>query len=229
MYAPRRHVRRLLLPPGWVALGFLLLLGCQALLTHRRQLQPYSVMQLAMLPLQPDKAISRRVPVYGSITELNKFRPWRDAEFTGTSIKDFINAASAETAIEAIKADTGQAGGVRIRFGQHATYSNLIRVLDMMNYLNQKIYWLDIRHNPTTLYAITNKYVPIKSSAFPALGCLLYNDVFLPSPPAPTWRQLLIKEIAGIWQQAWRLTTLLFIVIIVLSIYRLAYLRPTAH
>jgi len=32
MYVPRRHYRRLLLPPGWVALRFLLLLGCQVLL-----------------------------------------------------------------------------------------------------------------------------------------------------------------------------------------------------
>lgn len=35
LFLPRRYYRRLLLPLGWVALGFLLLLGCQALLSHR--------------------------------------------------------------------------------------------------------------------------------------------------------------------------------------------------
>lgn len=229
MYVPRRHSRRLLLPPGWVALGFLLLLGCQVLLAHRRQLRLPNVIQLQMPPWKPNKGNNWGVPVYGSKTELNSFRPWRDAEFTGAPVNDFINAASAETAVEAINADTSRAGGVRIRFGRQATYSNLIKVLDMMNYLNQKRYWLDIRHNPTTLYAITNKYVPIKAGDFPALRCLLYDDVLMPSPPAPTWKELLITGITNLWQQAWRPTTLLFTALIALSFYRLARPRLAAR
>ncbi|MGI4736024.1 MAG: hypothetical protein ACRYG7_12685 [Janthinobacterium lividum] len=54
MFLPRRHYRRLLLPPGWVALGFLLLLGCLALLSHRQQLRLENVLQLTMPRLTLD-------------------------------------------------------------------------------------------------------------------------------------------------------------------------------
>jgi hypothetical protein len=227
MYAPRRHSRRLLLPPGWVALGFLLLLGCQALLAHRQQLRLPNVIQL-QLPPWKSKGDSWGVPVYGPMSKINSFRPWHDAALTGAPLNDFINATSAEVAVKAINADTNRAGGVRIRFGQHTTYSNLVSVLDMMNYLNHKRYWLDIRHNPVTLYAITNQYVPVKTNGFSLLGgCLLYDDVYIPTPPVSTWEQILIRDISSLWQKAWRLPTLLFIVLITLSIYRLARPRPS--
>ena len=224
MYLPRRHSRRLLLPPGWVALGFLLLLGCQALLTHRRQMRLPNVMQLQMLPWKPSKGDTWSVPVYGSKVELNNFRPWRDAEFTGAPINDFANAAFTETAIKAIKADTSQAGGVRIRFGQHAAYSNLIRVLDMMNYLNQKRYWLDIRHNPTTLYAITNK--PLPASAYVSVfvcGTPNYIESYTIPPVEPVFWQRLMD----LWHRDWRPSAMLFAVIVSLSCYQVARPRPS--
>ena len=64
-------------------------------------------------------------------------------------------------------ADTGHAGGVRIRFLPGATYANLVKVLDIMNYTNQKKYWLDIQHKPVTLYAITEKQLPEREAVKP--------------------------------------------------------------
>jgi len=53
----RRFRRPLLLPPGWVALGFLLLIGCLLLQAHWRQLRLVNVVQLTMPPLRADTAL----------------------------------------------------------------------------------------------------------------------------------------------------------------------------
>ena len=159
MLVPRRMRRRLLLPPGWVALGFLLLLGCQALQPWAGQLKQWNVMQITMprmsIRLKPEEGQQYKKDYsmpYMALPELNKIRPWHDAEFKGELLSDFFNAATTESAIRKIIADTSHAGGVRIRFLPGATYANLVKVLDIMNYTNQKKYFLDIHHRPTTLY-----------------------------------------------------------------------------
>ena len=167
--------RQLLLPPGWVALGFLLLLGCQALQPWEHQLKLYSVVRLTMPPLKADTSYLHFLKKYkvhilkdeydpyatawsthAAIT-LQKMRPWYDTEFRGSELLDFLNLNATEFLIRKIIADTSHAGGVRIRFWPGATYANLVGVLGLMNYTGQKKYWLDIRHYPTTLYAITTK------------------------------------------------------------------------
>lgn len=162
MKMPRRVRRRLLLPPGWVALGFLLLLGCQLLQQWERKLRQMSVLQLTMPKLKLTPADSENYDkeyriVYKPLAELNKLRPWHNTDFRGSRLLDFLNANATESSIKRIIADTSQAGGMRIRFWPGATYANLVSVLDVMNYTGQKKYWLDIRHYPTTLYAITTK------------------------------------------------------------------------
>jgi hypothetical protein len=233
MYAFRRHSRRLLLPPGWVALGFLLLLGCQALLAHRRQVQQYGVMQLMMPAIKQDTAMARFITKdydmpYRLLSELDAARKWHTVDYWGRFLTDADNARYIKAAVQLIKADSAHDGGVRIRLHEHATYANLVEVLGIMNICKQPRYFLDIRHQPTTLYAITNKYVPVKTSNYSLVGgCVLYDDVFIPTPPVPTWEQILSRDISSLWQKAWRLPTSLFIVLIALSFYRLARPRPS--
>ncbi|NML65494.1 hypothetical protein HHL22_09790 [Hymenobacter sp. RP-2-7] len=86
---------------------------------------------------------------------INHMRPWHTVDFGGQPLVDFFNAQAIESAIRLINADSSRAGGVRIRFRAGTTYANLVKVLDMMNYTNQKKYWLDNRHQPATFYAIT--------------------------------------------------------------------------
>ena len=157
MKMPRRVRRCLLLPPGWVALGFLLLLGCQALQPWAGPLTRWNVMQLTMPPLHTTELAPWNEVIYKSADQLNDFRLWHTAELIGSDLPDFLNTATIEAAVKKIIADTAHAGGVRIRFRPGATYSNLVKVLDIMDYTNQKKYWLDIRHYPTTLYAITDQ------------------------------------------------------------------------
>jgi len=222
MLVPRRVRRRLLLPPGWVALGFLLLLGCQALQPWRKELIPYSMMQMTMPALHVDKLAAWNKVVYQAPAQLDTFRTWYTIDFKGQRLSDFFSAAATESAIRKIIADTSHIGGVRIRFLPGATYANLVKALDIMNYTNQKKYWLDIHHQPTTLYAIT--VLPTYLKSVPVFSCGTMDYIECTMPKQPGFQQVL----AGFWKtlksppgHLWVPVTLLLAVISCLSIWRL--------
>lgn len=229
MLVPRRVRRRLVLPPGWVALGFLLLLGCQALQPWAGRLKRWNVMQITMPKL---KLIPKEFRLYNdnnysipceTVVELHKIRPWHNAEFNGEPLFDFLNAATTESAIRKIIADTNHAGGVRIRFLPGATYANLVKALDIMNYTNQKKYWLDIHHQPTTLYAITLRQENIKRNVSPAyVGCCTCGPYLLQPSDKTAWR----LEFQNLWLKNWRPVTLLLSLICILSFWRLMHYKP---
>jgi len=211
-----------------------------------RQLKQWNVMQLTMPPLKADtsyvhflKEHSVGIPgeEYNPYTTawstsaaiaLRKMRPWHDTEFRGSSLLDFLNANATESAIRKIIADTSHAGGVRIQFLPGATYANLVKVLDIMNYTNQKKYWLDIRHEPTTFYAITDK--PLPRDTTPVFIC-----GFVASKPQPiksTFQRLVVEvgqKISSLQNQAWRLPILLLVIISSLSLWRMVYHKPNYH
>ncbi|MDJ0364692.1 hypothetical protein QMK33_05965 [Hymenobacter sp. H14-R3] len=162
MFIPRRVRRRLLLPPGWVALGFLLLLGCQALRQWQAQLKQWRFIPITVPARLINQLYTWNAIVYQPVSKLNTLRPWHDITFKGRELPDFFSAAATESAIRQVMADSGHAGGVRVRFWPGATYANLVKVLNIMNYTNQKKHWLDIRQQPLTLYAITDKLLPVK-------------------------------------------------------------------
>jgi hypothetical protein len=230
---PRRFRRPLLLPPGWVALGFLLLLGCLVLRTHWRQLRPVNVVQITMPPLKLDTAmitfyrehrIKQGIAEYNIYTEagaknalvkINRMRPWHTVNFGGQPLADFFNAQVIESTIYAINADLSHAGGVRIRFRAGTTYANLVKVLDIMNYTNQKRYWFDNRQQPTTFYAITNKELPRRLRQ-PLLECACCNGVIKVPPSPPLWQHFW----ATYRPLAWRLPWLLLLALEALIIYK---------
>jgi hypothetical protein len=244
MIVPRRVRRRLLLPPGWVALGFLLLLGCQALQPWERQLKQWSVMQLTMPPLKVDTSYTRflreyrtskhknELDIYATplpiipASALQKMRPWHTVNFYGNRLADFFSAATTESAVRKIIADTANAGGVRIRFQSGAIYANLVTVLDIMSYVNQKKYFLDIHHRPITLYAITNR--PSRTKPVVSFSCgTRYLELREPLAKVD-WREAL----EGYWRalqmlanQQWRTSAVLLVVIISLSCWQLSRSR----
>jgi hypothetical protein len=178
MYLSRRHYRRLLLPPGWVALGSLLLLGCQVLLTHRRQLLPKAVLQLAMPVLekvaakQQRKGNSTGYLFSNPLASIKTATHWQDAALIGRPAKDSVSEAAIEAMVTAMQADNGHARGVRVRLSTGATYSNLVSLLAMMNRLNQPKYWFAIEHQPLTFYAVNDKAV--KSRRLPTSQLIYY-------------------------------------------------------
>lgn len=241
MIMPRRVRRRLLLPPGWVALGFLLLLGCQALRPWDKQLKQRNVLQVTMPPLKADTSYLHFLKKYAphpSNTAYNPYttpwseevagvlqtmRPWHDVEFLGHYLPDFFSAATTEAAVRRIIADTSHAGGVRIRFLSGAAYANLVKVLDIMGYTNQKKYWLDLRQYPLTLYAITDRPEHAEKTA-PLFSC---GTWYLESPPHPQkigFQERLTKfgeKALLLMNQPWQASSLLLAIISSLSLGQL--------
>jgi len=239
MPKPRRVHRRLILPPGWIALAFLLLLGCQALQQWGRQLKNWNVLQVTMPPLKVDtsyvhslkentqQVIRNEFNLYVTplstvgASMLQKMRPWHSVEFNGNSLTTFLSAAATESAIQKIIVDTSHAGGVRVRFLPGATYANLVRVLDIMSYTNQKKYFLDIWHQPATLYAITNEPLPIHSAPLFMSGCIR----LMPPPPVKTTLHQLLAEfwqqVESLGGQTWRLPVALLIMLSILNFRQL--------
>jgi hypothetical protein len=240
MIVPRRVRRRLLLPPGWVALGCILLLGCQALQPWCGQLKRWNVLRLIIMPLKADTSYLRFLkslsaskvrnefnpyvtPLPGiSTSVLQKLRPWHTVDFSGQRLADFLSAAAVESATRRIIADSGHAGGVRVRFLPGATYTSLVRVLDIMNYTSQKKYFLDIHHYPTTLYAITDPLSYGKPE--PTFVCgtpyrepyILPRNVGLREMGIEFWEKLL-----ALVSKPWRMLAVWLVIIGSLSIWRL--------
>ena len=164
------------MPSGWLAGWFLLVLFfCKGLFpvppappeTGIRWPTPIGgscdggMLRLNLFPLTPDSAArSRKEPFYQTPAELDSIRPWHEVEFTGRSLLDFMAFEQTIQLVKVIQADTSHAGGVRIRFQRHATFSSLVAVLDALNILNQQHYWLNVKYEPLTLYVITNEPTP---------------------------------------------------------------------
>ncbi len=224
MRVPRRCRRRLLLPPGWVALGFLLLLGCQALQPWRGQLRLWNMLQVTMPPLKPVDGMPWNHVVYRSPLQLNHFRGWHEVKLAGQLLPDFLSFNQLEAAIRVVQLDTLHAGGVRVRFGPQATYANLVQVLDCMLYTGQRKYWWDIRSKHTVFYAITEKWVPPTPSSRPLLFiCGTRNATFHleDSPTEPAWWTAM-KELS---QPVWRGTLFGWMLLAGLSFRRIVSLQ----
>ncbi|RZK25208.1 MAG: hypothetical protein EOO63_16345 [Hymenobacter sp.] len=162
-----------MLPSGWLVGWFLLVLFfCKGLFPMPLELSETNIqwpapigsscdggmLRLTLFPLNPDAAMRRKGGMlFKTPAELDTVRPWHEVEFIGQPIPDFVAFDNVIQFVKAIQADTSHEGGVRIRFQQHATFSSLVASLDILGTLNQKRYWLDIKHEPLVLYVITNK------------------------------------------------------------------------
>jgi hypothetical protein len=119
------------------------------------------MLPLTLQPLHPRSAQRRLLDYpYKMAIEVDAVQRWHNVDYTGAPITDFIAFASVSASIQAIKADTSHRSGVRICFQQRATFNSLVATLDILVTLSQDRYcryWLDIKHEPLTLYAITTQ------------------------------------------------------------------------
>lgn len=236
MYVSRRHTRRLLLPPGWVALGFLLLLGCQLLLAHWRQMQVTTVLQLQMPVLErvaatyPVGNIMRKFS--NTLSRIKRETNWHTVYFDGDKLSQFMNDAEVAKAMSSIAADNTHARGVRIYFRPGTTYGNLVSLLDLINRLGHQRYWFDVEHQPTTFYAVNSQALrPIREEGLtPRYVPLCMSPIvgkYEPPISVPSSWQIAQQDFADLWQQPWRLSTILIATIAALNVYRLARPRPS--
>jgi hypothetical protein len=160
MYAPRRHSRRLLLPPGWVALGSLLLLGCQVLLAHRRQMLPQRMIELWMpflskaeiRPPLTDLSALERLRLYNPVAALKPAIRWHYVSFTGNPLNDSLSRVALNKIVLLIRANIGGAEGVQVRFGAGATYDSMIYSLT----ISQEGCWFINNGQTSTFYIVSD-------------------------------------------------------------------------
>lgn len=200
-YQPRRYRRKLLFPPGLLALAGLLWLGCVALRPWQDALKRRSVLQLIVVPLHPS-SIWDGSPLL-SLSKINAFRPWRDAILEGnkkTSAR-LPQRAFITNVVRTMMADSAHAGGVRIHFASSTQYSDFIFVLDLLKRENVKQYWLDNRRGPATFYAFTEVRLRMGQGGIPELICGCCNSASTPSP-VPFWDGF-DNMVVSFWQFTW--------------------------
>ena len=160
----RRHRRRLLFPPGLLALAGLLWLGCVAIRSWQEELMRKSVVQLTIPSLHIDKnsPFYSNSPVLLSPRALDRFRLWHDVYFNGQRHNDSINLLKLNRTVAYMQAHASRNNGIRIRFSPNAKYTHLIAALNSMLKYDVQKYWLDIKHQPTALYTFTTPPVAEK-------------------------------------------------------------------
>lgn len=160
---PRRSHRRLLLPPGWVALGFLLQLGCVALGTHWRQLQVMNVVQVTMPALHPASGeyypCQIRFTLQYARQQVRQIPYWQTLVFTGRST-DSLVARQVRPAVISLKNSLQQRRGLAIRLAPATRYKHLVFVLDLLAQQDIKKYYFDNHQVPFVVYALSNRFLP---------------------------------------------------------------------
>ena len=170
----RRHRRRLLLPPGLVALAGLLLLGCLALRPWQERLRRHSWIELRLPPRPVSDliwpTIDREEPCldYKTIRILKKefryslfphYRQWSTLTIGQSQQADSLAIRRLRTLLHSVGAHPNWgSGGLRIYFTPNAHYSSLINVLDLANRYRLQQYFVDINHQPITFYAYTSYF-----------------------------------------------------------------------
>ena len=160
----RRFRRRLLLPPGWLVLSFLLLLGCLLLRAQEQRLRPANVLQLTM-PQRPrrqraDEQAQAAFSIYAVRQQVGSIRHWSRLHFTGHRFSDSLTAQQLGPVLGSLQASLDRRRGLLIYLAPATPYKYLVRVLDALNQHDVKRYALDNYRSPTVLYVPGPRFVP---------------------------------------------------------------------
>lgn len=230
---PRRYRRPLLLPPGLLALAWLLWLGCVAL-PQVRGMRVQHVMEVNFPPLKSKLNILLKYhediffPPYLPPATIATFRPWQTFTATGNMFEDYFALHNAKAVMQSLSADSKHDLGLRVYLNQQASYASLVQLLDWCNVYSMKQYWVDIEHEPTTLYVFTTKPDP-NYKEIPDWVCGVSGGYLPPVLHKPFWVQF-DDFVTAFWQFGWltpllspdwRNSTLLLLLLGAISAYRL--------
>jgi len=175
----RRFPLHRMLPSWWMASWFLLLwIFCASLFPefeiqsssgiqwpiHEGGLCTGGILELHTPPLKPALATAQFMQglPYLSLNEADKARRWQAVSFTGNGISDFVSLDNTLQCLQCLDGGSGQEAGIRIRFGPQVSYACFMEVLSMLwAWGDHTYYWLDVRHNPTTIYVILRPPEPV--------------------------------------------------------------------
>lgn len=153
-YLPRRHRRKLLFPPGLLALAGLLWLGCLALSGNPR-LKRYSVLQLTvpMLHKPSDKDDSR---YWFTPQTLDSMRQWQTFRLTGLSFADTIAIRHILRSLSGLHS-AADSTGVKIVFGESSKYADFICLLNGAERFRIHKYAFETRVKLPVLYFLSDR------------------------------------------------------------------------
>lgn len=151
LYIPRRHRRKLLLPPGLLALAFLLLVGCGVIAPIVKE-RTKAVLQ-ATFPNSHSTA-----NIYSPTTkQLEDRRSWVDFKITGNKLFDWYSWQQAQQRIKASVNNSDTLKGTRIYFHKGASYRYMITTLSYMNTVSVERFTFDLRPTMSILYILDGK------------------------------------------------------------------------
>jgi hypothetical protein len=192
-----------------LALAWLLWLGCVAL-PRMRGMEPRQVfMQFTAMPLHGD-VFGFSPPVYSSEQQLEEFRSWQTITFTGNLWADYFSYKQARLAATRLQEDYDHKTGLRIAFHSGSVYKSFVFAISTLSEEGITKWWLDIQHQPTTLYAFT-----MSPKSFE--GFLCGTNAYITRIPEPT----VPLTAAALFQPDWRNSTLLLLLLAALSAIRL--------
>lgn len=151
LYIPRRHRRKLLLPPGLLALAFLLLVGCGVIAPIVKE-RTKAVHQAAFPPSR--SSANNNWP---TTQQLVNRRQWESFEITGNKLFDWLNWQQAQQRIKESVNNLDTLKGTRIYFHQESKYRYIITALDYMHRVSVERYTFDLRSTVPTLYVLDGK------------------------------------------------------------------------
>ena len=240
-HLPRRHRRRLLLPPGLVALAGLLLLGCLALRPWQEQAKVHGVISLTVPIHEPHPTLPTvrfLVPDPDTMCE-RRFR--HDTFLNGSPIHDQPEYRRIVTAIHTITTDKEHNGLVCVRLATSARYENMIAMLDLMERMHLHKHWFDFTRKPTAFYVLSGRESHNTNEEIISGGlgnCLYYSQYSAPVvPPLPLLYRF-NKVIIAFWtfdwlahlrQPEWRWPLTLLALLFLLGIRRLLARKPVAR
>ena len=165
-YLPRRNRRRLLLPPGLLALAGLLLLGCLALRPWQERLTRRSVIQLTMPPINESRTIwpveyfedcdsfMFKEPKL-SYSNVLTYRNWITVYFGQGQRQDTLATHEIKRYLDDNGPESSWGNsGLRVCFVPRTHYSSFIMVINLLHRFYIQQYFLDIRNEPVALYAL---------------------------------------------------------------------------
>lgn len=176
----RRFPLRCILPSWWIGTWFLMTWGFCVSLFPETQIQSSSgiqwpihegglctggIIELNIPPLKPASGTSQfayGMP-YLPLSQVDKARRWQTVSFTGNGINDFISLDATRQYLQCLTSSNPKAA-LRLRFGPETSYACFMEVLSLLRiWGDYKYYWLDVRHNPMTIYVILRSPAPISN------------------------------------------------------------------
>ena len=153
-YLPRRHRRKLLFPPGLLALAGLLWLGCVALSGNVR-LKRYSVLQLTV-PILHKPSDENDSRFWFSPQALDSMRRWQTFRLTGFSFADTIAVSHILMSLSVLHS-AADSTGVKIVFGESSKYTDFICLLNAAERFGIRKYAFETRMQLPVLYFLSDR------------------------------------------------------------------------